>query len=176
MSLVSEQALLGEVEAKQALHLLNSLFCRAHDRADRGLMMSLFTADASIDCGSFQGSAEPYIVSVTELSDEIERTFSSVSNEIFYITGDEARGEVCLINFTTVVNDGVKTDRLTGGRYLDKYRKVGGAWKIEHRSFVHDWNMNQPTTAVWDEGLFGLFKLRGTRDRSDPVYGMLEAL
>ena len=35
--------------------------------------------------------------------------------------------------------------------------------------------MNKPTTAVWDEGLFGMIKLRGTRDRSDPVYALLGA-
>ncbi|MNY69000.1 hypothetical protein D3C86_2068600 [compost metagenome] len=55
-----------------------------------------------------------------------------------------------------------------GGRYLDHYRKQDGQWKIARRTFVHDWNMNMPSSMA-DEGMFALF-MRGQRDKSDPSY------
>lgn len=173
MNQLSDMAVLENVEAKQALHALNSRFCRALDRMDRDLMNSLWTDDAEVDIGAHQGDARSFSEAVTADDGRLERSFSSISNEYFDIDGDQAKGELYVINISTVVLGGEKEDRLIGGRYLDRYQKVNGDWKIASRIFVHDWNMSHPTTAVWDEGLFGMIKLRGTRDKTDPVYSLL---
>lgn len=169
----SDLEILEQVEAKQALHSLNARFARALDRMDRCLMVSLWTDDAEVDCGAHQGSAKGFVVAVTTADAALERSFTSVSNEYFEVTGNTAIGEVYMINVSTVIEDGNKVDRLIGGRYLDSYREEEGQWKIAQRIFVHDWNMSHATTAVWDEGLFGLITLRGKRDQTDPVYALL---
>ncbi|QIB51199.1 nuclear transport factor 2 family protein [Pseudomonas sp. OIL-1] len=171
MTQYADPALL-EVEAKQALHQLNAQVARAFDRMDRCLMVSLWTEDAEVDWGKHQGDAKAFVVESTSPDNTLERTFSSISNEYFEIDGNSARGEVYVINISTLIKDGKKEDRLIGGRFLDQYRKEQGAWKIAKRSFVHDWNMNLPTTAVLDEGLFAQFRLRGERSQSDPVYAL----
>lgn len=171
----SDLALLEQVEAKQALHSLNSRFARALDRMDRCLMVSLWTDDAEVEWGAHSGSAKPFVVSVTTADENLERSFSSLSNEYFEIDGDSAIGEVYMINVSTAIEQGAKVDRLIGGRFLDSYRRENGEWKIARRTFVHDWNMTMLATAVWDEGLFGMIRLRGTRNDSDPVYSLLGA-
>lgn len=167
----SDQELLEQVEAKQALRLLNARFSRAFDRMDRCLMVSCWTQDAQIDWGIHQGDVQPFIMASTSADESLERTFSSISNEYFEVDGDQARGEVYVINVSTVVHDAQKTDRLIGGRFLDHYRREQGEWKITKRTFVHDWNMNHPATAS-DEGMFAQFS-RGERSKSDPVYALL---
>lgn len=169
----SELALLEQVEAKQALCLLNARFARAFDRMDRELMLSCWATDAQIDWGKHQGDVEPFIASSTSPDDTLEHTCSSLSNEYFVVDGDLACGEVYVINVSTVVHGGEKTDRLIGGRFLDQYRREQGEWKIAKRTFVHDWNMNHPATAS-DEGMFALFH-RGERSKADPVYKLLGA-
>lgn len=165
---ISELALLEQVEAKQALQQLNARFSRAMDRMDRCLMVSLWTDDGEIDWGPHKGSVQPFVIAATTADPRLERSFHSVSNEYFVVDGDSATGEVSVIIVSTVIEDGQKIDRLVGGRYLDRYRKEGGQWKIAQRCFVHDWNMNVPSSTA-DEGMFALF-MRGRRDKTDPSY------
>lgn len=165
----SDLALLEQVEAKQALQQLNARFSRAMDRMDRCLMVSLWTDDGEIDWGAHKGSVKPFVIAATSPDDNLERSFHSVSNEYFEVDGHSAIGEVSVIIVSTVVEEGAKVDRLVGGRYLDRYRQESGQWKIARRTCVHDWNMNLPSSANYEEGMFALF-LKGKRDKSDPSY------
>ncbi len=172
---IQDTALLDMLEAEQALHRLNTVYCRAADRMDRELMNSVWTRDGQIDAGVFKGPASEFAVALTTPDPSRERTYHSISNEYFEIDGDSARGEVYVIAVSTVIENDSKVDQWIGGRYLDTYRRESGAWKIATRSFVMDWNMHLPTTAIWDEGMFGMIKLRGTRDHSDPAYSLFGA-
>lgn len=172
MSDVNELALLQELEDKEALRTLNARFARALDRADRALLAGLWADGAQVEDGGFAGPASEYVETAVNPAG-LERSFHSISNEFFLIDGDRARGEVYVINVATWNKDGGKTDTLIGGRYVDEYARVGGAWKFARRTFVHEWNMSFPTTAVWDEGLFGMIKLRGLRSKDDPIYTIL---
>ncbi len=169
MSRADETQLLQELEDKEALRALNALYARAADRADRALYDSLWTAEAEVEEGSYKGLAAGFAATLLNPAG-LERSFHSVSNEYFEIDGECARGEVYVIKVATWHTGEGKTDTLIGGRYIDEYRKVGGAWKFARRSFVHEWNMSFPTTAVWDEGLFGMIRLRGLRSKDDPIY------
>lgn len=173
MSVKSEVGILEEIEAKQALHDLNTTYCRAIDRMDRELLISLWHDNAVVEYGSFKGSGKEFTSHAARPDDGKERTFTSISNEYFEVNGEEARGEIYVITVSTLLDGNEKTDQLIGGRYLDSYKRIGDIWKIARRTFVFDWNMNHPTTAVWDEGLFGMIKLRGCRSKQDPVYQLL---
>ncbi|MNZ41978.1 hypothetical protein D3C78_595440 [compost metagenome] len=166
---MTDLALLEQVEAKQALQQLNAKFSRAMDRMDRCLMVSLWTDDGQIDWGAHKGSAKPFVIAATTADANLERSFHSVSTEYFEVDGDKAIGEVSVIIVSIVLENGAKMDRLIGGRYLDRYRKEGGQWKIAQRTFVHDWNMNLPSSANLEEGMFAKF-LKGRRDKQDPSY------
>lgn len=172
MSHKNEAELLQELEDKQALRELVTRYARAVDRADRELLAGVFAEGAQVENGAFAGPANEFVAACLNRP-ELERSFHSVSNEFFAVDGDGARGEVYVIAVATWNKGGEKTDTLVGGRYVDEYRKEGGQWKIARRTFVHEWNMSFPTTAVWDEGLFGMIKLRGQRSKDDPMYKIL---
>ena len=61
-------------------------------------------------------------------------------------------------------------DFFFGGRYVDRLEKRDGVWRIAKRTVIMDWNRNEPTRSLWDEGMFSVLKTYGARDRSDPVY------
>lgn len=169
MNMKTEAALLQELEDKEALRGLNARFARALDRGDQALLAGLWADGAQVEDGAFTGPASEYVATAASPAG-LERSFHSISNELFLVDGDRARGEVYVINVATWNKDGGKTDTLIGGRYVDEYTRVGGDWKFARRSFVHEWNMSFPTTTVWDEGLFGMIKLRGSRGKDDPIY------
>lgn len=174
MSTNNELDLLQQLEDKQALRELNALYARAADRADSQLLAGLWAEGAQVQNGAFSGPASEFVDTAAHPAG-LERSFHSISNEFFEIDGATARGEVYVITVSTWNKDGGKTDTLIGGRYLDEYRKVGSDWKFARRTFVHEWNMSFPTTTVWDEGLFGMIKLRGSRGKDDPIYSILGA-
>jgi hypothetical protein len=61
-------------------------------------------------------------------------------------------------------------DFLYGGRYVDRLEKRDGTWRIALRTVVMDWNRNEPSRAIWREGIFQALSLHGARDRTDAVY------
>jgi hypothetical protein len=171
MSITSLERDLDLALSRQALHELSMAYCRGADRADAALLASCFHDDASIVAGAFNGPARDFAAQVTaHLRDNVKRVFHSVANEWFQIDGDRAVGESYAIAMATVSADGKDVDTLTGGRYLDRFERRGGVWKIAERVFVQDWNQSQPSTAVFDDAFYGGLKLRGCYGPSDPVY------
>ena len=162
--------------SRQALHDLIMLFCRGMDRADGELVASVFHDDASIVAGYFNGPVQAFARDITQLiRANITRTFHSVANEYIQIDGDRAVGETYVITVTTTTTDGAEADNILGGRYVDRFERRNGVWKIAERVFVQDWNINQPTTASFDDAFYGTLKLRGGYKPNDPVYAFWPA-
>ena len=55
-----------------------------------------------------------------------------------------ARGEI--YNVTYLFQKDAEALDTWHGRYLDRYEKRGGEWKIAFRSEVNDWARNDPAT------------------------------
>jgi len=55
-----------------------------------------------------------------------------------------------------------------GGRYVDRFERRDGVWKIAERQGVNEWLRYEAASdrGFWD----GSADQRGCRDRSDPVY------
>ncbi len=163
-----------EFIAKQDLHELTARYCRGIDRADEEILMSVWHEDATVDYGFMKGSAQEFSRMMTAMNDEIIRTIHCVSNELFEVDGDAAVGETYLFSISTRLLDGQEIDTLVGGRYLDRFEKRNSEWRLSHRTFIMDWNMNQPSTGEWEEGRFGALTSHGKRDRTDFVYSLFK--
>lgn len=173
---VADELLADELLAKQDFHELSAAYCRAIDRCDADLLASIWHPDATVAYGLFDGKAMDFVPFIIRHNRTLERTFHTISNEYFRISGDRAAGEIYVVGIATARVDGVLMDALVGGRYLDRYERRAGVWKIAHRTYVMDWNMNMPATAEWEEGMYGAIRTRGTRDRTDPLYEIWESL
>ncbi len=168
------QRAFAEIEAKQALHDLNARYCNGIDRRDQALLASVWWPESEIDFGLFKGTGAAFAELICTPNPAVETMFHFTSNELFEIDGDLASGRSYVIGMTVVDGPDGKTDQMVGGRYLDKYRRKEGVWKFTNRLFVLDWNVNQPGSAIWTEGI-GALASRGRSDLDDVSYSFFRS-
>jgi hypothetical protein len=158
--------------SKQALHELNTAYCRAADRADTALLQSLWHPDARISYGEYSGGPDGFCAYWSGIRDHFERITHLIGNDYYVVDGDRAVGETLLARFEILPRQSGTVDRMIGGRFLDRFERRDGEWKLSGRAFVLDWNVTRPTTAQWDRGVFASLTARGARAPDDPVYAL----
>ena len=132
-------------------------FARAVDRRDWDLMRSCFHPGARDDHGAFAGDAEDYVAWVAEnLPRFAERTMHFIGNVIVELDGPgTARSESYVIGYHRYTReDGTRADWIAAGRYLDRFEKRAGAWKIADRRLVWEWVRDEPVGAEFEN--FGI--------------------
>jgi len=140
---------MADMATRQTLRDLVATLARATDRADPGLMLSAMHPDAAMDSG-LDGVGADYARALTEMiRAHLTRCFHSIGTQYFEIDGDRAAGESYVIAYSRTVGE----ETQTGGRYLDRFERRDGVWKLASRRFVQDWAMTRP--AGDDAGLAG---------------------
>jgi hypothetical protein len=91
----------------------------------------------------------------------------SVSNHQIELEGDVAWSEAYLVALHRFERDGELHDWVLGGRYVDRFERRDGEWRIAHRITVHDWSRVDRVTEVFE--LADRFA-QGSRSAEDPVY------
>lgn len=159
-------AALDAALSRDAIRRLVTTYCRGADRADAALLASVFWDDATVISGVSNGGSGAFATDIAaHVSANLDACFHSIANEWIEVKGDHAIGEHYVIAHSRAGGE----DMMTGGRYVDSYERRGGVWKIASRSFVCDWTSTQPSTFE-SGGFYEALTLRGTQDRSDPVY------
>ena len=192
MSNVTE-AEIRELLDRQKCYDVLTRYCRALDRADVGLMKTVYWDDAVDEHGVFEGNAQEFAeFIVREIQNWFEVATHYICNVLMEYYGDVMCAESYLISYCSVASDPEKVQTvygpsylaatggsgaahkqhafLMGGRYVDRLEKRNGEWRIARRRVVMDWNENWPSGAIFDEGMFTSLHCRGTRDHSDLVY------
>ena len=114
-----------------ALRKLVHAYCRAVDRGDFAQLQSLYHHDAVDAHGAFSaGTADDFLDHLTAARPYIRSMQHNITTVNFAINGHEAEGEIYTIAIHTLAGNGRDVDLVVGGRYLDKYEKRDGAWKI----------------------------------------------
>ena len=143
---------------------------RAIDRCDAALIAACYHDDATDDHGMIKGTIAQFIAGVIPMLQAMRRTQHNVTNTLIRVSGDAARGECYFIAQHTLVQDGDETEMFAAGRYLDRFERRGGAWKIAHRQAVYDWTMTVPASGGWDGPPLAALLQRGQRGPGDPSY------
>jgi SnoaL-like domain len=65
-------------------------------------------------------------------------------------------------------------DFIGGGRYLDRFEKRDGIWRIAERRVTMEWNHFGPVSKATPDSLFGRIPAWAKRDRSDLVYSVFK--
>jgi hypothetical protein len=180
------------VDRQKIYHVLTS-YCRALDRCDVELMKAVYWEDGFDDHGVFSGNAAEFaefiVRGIQEWFTITQHTICNCHMELagdvahtetylfayHRVAGNRARvgdwfGETYLKKWAGLVDAGVPQDFLYGGRYIDRLEKRGGIWRIAKRTVVMDWNLNQPTSDIRNEGMMKTLDIIGSRGRGDPVY------
>ena len=165
---MDETQALEEVVAQQAISELGYRYARGVDRGDPDIIRSAFHDDAAIVTGAFNGSAMEFATAIGELLDESSvRVAHTVTNHWIDINGDNAVGESYVVAFQGTKGDSPQ-DVMTGGRYIDRYERRGGEWKISHRTFVMDWTTSADSKDLMGLGMFEDM-VKGERGKGDPI-------
>lgn len=151
---------------KLAIHEVLMRYCRAVDRCDEELLRSVYHPDATDNHGPFNGTAADFIPWVMDLLRRRYRsTTHAICNELIELEGDVARTEAYFFAFHRYERDGGEYDWTVAGRYVDRFERRSGLWRIAHRLAVMDWDRvdlvsgKRPPPPVV-----------GLRSRQDPVY------
>jgi SnoaL-like domain len=143
---MSIESALGQLLDKQEIYEVLVRYCRAVDRLDEQLMRSLYHPGAMTDHLGYECPVEEFIPRMIEILRTSYKTSSlRLSNHLVELDGDVARSEAYIISYHRVERDGKDYDWLWSGRYIDRFERRDGIWKIANRLLVHDWNTYIPT-------------------------------
>ncbi|HEV2651744.1 MAG TPA: nuclear transport factor 2 family protein [Rhizomicrobium sp.] len=164
------EARLRELLDKQDCIELVYQLARAIDRCDADLLRTIFHPDATDDHGVFHGTARDFIPWVMDVLATMKRTQHCICNVLIDVQGDKAFGESYFIAHHTIAREGQPdTFMLAAGRYLDRFERRNGEWKISHRQAAYDWNSSTNSTDSWNRTDPGQWTF-GTRGQADKSY------
>ena len=149
---------------KAQIHDTLMRYSRGVDRGDGELVLSCFHPDATLDYGRGPMSAAALAEGITKMTATGAMHF--IGNEFIEVDGDAAYVETYFISYATVTDSGQAATRSRGGRYLDRFERRDGRWKIARRLLVDEWSRVDGVPPGWapPAGRVGL------RSKDDPVY------
>jgi hypothetical protein len=168
---------IDDLVAQQEIRDVLIRYTRGIDRMDPDLVLSCYWPGAHDDHGAFQGSAEDFAQWVQDVLVYFDVTMHFIGNQLVELDGTTARAEsYCVAYHRRNARDGEEAhDLVMGLRYIDRMERrpssvhgEDGEWRIADRRCVFDWTRRDAITGEWD---LPPEALRGTRGRTDAVYG-----
>ncbi|ATE65836.1 nuclear transport factor 2 family protein [Rhizorhabdus dicambivorans] len=137
---------LDRIEARQAIHDLLMRYCRGVDRLDRDMILSVYHPDAWDDHGSFKGSPVEFAdwVMSSHRGKVISCTHFLANSLVSFESDDVAHGESYVIAVHRHMRDGALHDMMGAGRYIDRFERRGGEWRLSSRIVIGDWDRLDP--------------------------------
>jgi hypothetical protein len=153
---------------EQAIRRLLVDYCRGVDRGDEALVASVYHPDATDDHGRFKGTGFEFAAyAVSRLTERYQGTMHSITNTVIDFAGPDlahVESHVCARHWRE--DDDGSWMETFGGRYVDRFERRDGAWKIADRVVVHEWSTLEPVTAAFPAERF----VQGRRDGDDASY------
>lgn len=179
MDAISEElkALLDREKIRDCLARL----ARGEDRRDAALISGSYWPDSTTDYGVFAGDFDTYLAWVVPGSEAIPVTQHVLGQSVIEIHGDVARVETHVLSYHRVDMGEEERDTCVGGRYLDRFKRRDGEWRIAHRLMLYDWYQDLGRSIDWSQGVMGLpfsaehFSGRAHGDFSESFFGKASA-
>jgi len=145
-------------------------YCRGIDRLDLELVRDCYHADATDEHGTFSGTRDEYVEWVGQVLTRFAGTMHVVANQLIEVSGDQARSETYGVAYHWGdPPDDHRRNFTTGFRYVDRFERRDGRWRIRARVAVREWTQKVTPEQQWAipaerDGR------RGRRDRTDALY------
>jgi len=164
-----KQMTLQELIDRAEIHDVLMRYCRGIDRRDFELIRSSFHTDAVADFPAdvYQGNIDGFIKFAKQELARFERTNHFLGNVLIELDGDVAHTETYLIasHKSTPAHKWGGAFVTLWARYVDRFERRDGVWRIAKRKLVLDWQRKDEAG--------GWFELPseqlGRRDGTDPV-------
>lgn len=163
-----DQKRLHDILARDEIYQLCCTYMRGQDRLDPVAHRSVFWDDARLSYGIYEGGPDGFVEFAQGALTPHLSNHHMIGQVQIEVEGDEAYGEVYYQAFHRIKEeDGAETDLFVSGRYVDRYERRGGVWKIAYRSELVDWVRSEPAADDWfkESGM-----LPGARKPDDPLY------
>lgn len=142
---------------RDAIRAALARVARGEDRRDAALIASACWPDSVTDYGVFRGVFAEYLAWVVPGSEAMVDTQHVLGQSHIELSGDEARVETHVISYHRVDHGGGdERDTCIGGRYLDRFERRDGEWRIAARTMLYDWVQDWGKAIDWSHGLMGL--------------------
>jgi hypothetical protein len=176
-------AAIGEIQTREAIWQCLQRYARGVDRFDRDIILSAFHPDAIDDHGKFVGGPEQFAEwAIGQHTKAHLSHLHNLFNHTCDLDGDVAHTETYFM-FTAMNREGTPLV-LNGGRYLDRFEKREGEWRIAYRTCMREWGLMDERPDPEDLSSFTSTRaylsqevkdfmnggLYSRRDKSDPSY------
>jgi hypothetical protein len=131
------------VAIEQAL----SRYCRAIDRRDWELLRHCYHAGAIDEHGPYNGDVDGFIDWLRVEVVKYDMTMHFLGNVLVEFSGSRtANVESYCIAYhrSSESHDGQSLDRTIGLRYVDRFTRIRGEWRIAHRQCIYDFGRMDP--------------------------------
>ena len=160
-------AQIDEMLAKEAIRDALMRYCRGVDRLDADIIRSVYHPDAYDDHAGRQFTGETVGQGLVDWMTEImDVTSHNITTSNIEIEGDSAGSEAYTTSMHLQTVDGEQRMLLAIARYVDRFERRNGEWKIIERVVV-------PEFTGWVEMQRLGFATPARRDKTDPSYRVL---
>jgi len=167
------QALLDREAIRDCLYR----YCRGIDRLDEESLRSAYWPDATDRHGAYDGPAAGFIDRALQKLRVAGRMVHMLGNILIELRGDAAAAESYFLAFQeNAAADGSAQETLLCGRYVDRFERRDGEWRIAARTVTYDWVRAAPLPSGLGAEAFGVRQPTGGRRPDDPIYQLLAAL
>ncbi|HEV8295829.1 MAG TPA: nuclear transport factor 2 family protein [Acidimicrobiales bacterium] len=162
-------ARVAELIAKDDILAVIHRVARGTDRLDRDLIISGYWPDGFDDHNSFRGGPVEFADWVLTVLPHFQSTHHFLGQSRIQLDGDLAYTETyCDAHHVSHPDEqGNVSDMTMGLRYVDRFERRDGEWRIATRVCAFDWSYYVDSARVWT---FGDDFTVGHRDRSDITY------
>ena len=173
-----ESVMGNEIElllAERAIQRVLCTYSRAADRFDLELMRSCYWSDGTDDHGSYIGGVDGFIEFVGPALQRFDRTNHFLGNMLIDVdlANDVARAETYAVAYHRFHDaEGQEQDMVAGLRYVDRFERRAGEWRIAKRVCAFEWRRTDPVGE--DGSSFAETYTRGLRGSDDIVWHILD--
>jgi len=167
---------LDELRSKQEIAEVLFRGSRAADRGDVDLMKSIFHPDGTDYRGVANGPAENTRNALKYWNaDMAHHVVTNILIEFESKNVAKVESYCTATHYVSVENNGKGRDEHIKTRYVDRFERRNGEWKIARRICVWDYTRVSPTGQTWEEvvngpGVSDKRFIKGRRDKEDPSY------
>jgi hypothetical protein len=157
----------SDLAARSAIREVLARYARGVDRCDWQLVRSCYHPDATDDHGVYRGDVDGFITYFAEQVHEFESTTHHVLQSVMELAGDVAGVETSSIAHHLGADAEGRFDLVTAVRYVDRFERRSGDWRIAQRVVVMEWVRTDRPGDPWPaRERFAV----PARDERDPSY------
>lgn len=136
---INPATVLDELRSRAEITEVLLRYCHGVDRLDEAMLRDCFHPGATHRHGSFEGLSADFCTFALELVGGLRLARHQLGPPSITLDGDTARAETYFTSYHRLPAGEPLEDRLSGGRYVDRFDRRDGVWKIVDRFGVNEW-------------------------------------